>query len=104
MNRYIDKETMRGIIREQEKSHGIRGLAWIEMAMDKQEDADVQEVRHGRWKSIYEDAFRRDGKYEHWVTEKVVTGYRCSICDCYSKTTSSYCPECGAKMDEEEQK
>ncbi len=42
MNRYIDKETMRGIIREQEKSHCIRGLAWIEMAMDKQEDADVQ--------------------------------------------------------------
>ena len=49
MSRYIDKETMRGIIREQEKSHGIRGLAWIEMAMDKQEDADVQEVRHGKW-------------------------------------------------------
>ena len=49
MSRYIDKETMRGIIREQEKSHGIRGLAWIEMAMDKQEDADVQEVRHGHW-------------------------------------------------------
>lgn len=90
MSRYIDKETMRGIIREQEKFHGIRGLAWIEMAMDKQEDADVQEVRHG-----------------HWILVDIEKGTGvCSNCnrqdniDCLA----AYCRFCGAKMDEEEQK
>lgn len=95
MNRYIDKETMRGIIREQEKSHGIRGLAWIEMAMDKQEDADVQEVKHARWLPFYED-------YRHQIV-----GDKCSLCG-YSffggTYEHNYCPRCGAKMDEEEQK
>lgn len=85
MSRYIDKETMRGIIREQEKSHGIRGLAWIEMAMDKQEDADVQEVRHGKWE-----------KCKEYCCE-----YRCSVCEYELCRTTNYCPNCGAKMDGE---
>ena len=87
MSRYIDKETMRGIIREQEKSHGIRGLAWIEMAMDKQEDADVQEVRHGHWNTI---------------NSKVA---QCSVCgvsrDIRTQVGWNFCPVCGAKMGEE---
>lgn len=98
MRRYIDKKTMRGIIREQEKSHGIRGLAWIEMAMDKQEDADVQEVRYGRWIEKALDNFRK-------------VECSCSICgwsgvenyDSYVDIHDfEYCPYCGAKMDEEE--
>lgn len=93
MNRYIDKETMRGIIREQEKSHCIRGLAWIEMAMDKQEDADVQEVRHGKW------ILNELGGYK-WA-------YYCSECcwiDEYRfNDRHKYCPNCGAKMDKEDQ-
>ena len=99
MRRYIDKETMRGIIREQEKSHGIRGLAWIEMAMDKQEDSDVQEVRNGHW---IKNSIDNSRKFE----------YSCSICgwsgvknyDSYVDIHEfEYCPYCGAKMDEEEQ-
>ena len=93
MSRYIDKETMRGIIREQEKSHGIRGLAWIEMAMDKQEDADVQEVRHGHW-------IREVKEIEDTVYFKAF----CSVCSIRSIVKYNYCPHCGAKMDGEEQK
>ena len=93
MNRYVDKETMRGIIREQEKSHGIRGLAWVEMAMDKQEDADVQEVRHGRWSHFlcYNTCSLCGGVYVHEYDdgEKI--------------QDFAFCPFCGAKMDEEEQ-
>ena len=93
MSRYIDKETMRGIIREQEKSHGIRGLAWIEMAMDKKEDADVQEVRHGHW-------IREVKEIEDTVYFKAF----CSVCNRRVIVEYNFCPHCGAKIDEEEQK
>lgn len=32
---YIDKEAMRTMLRNQECRHGLKGLAWVEMAMDK---------------------------------------------------------------------
>ena len=32
---YIDKEAMRNVIREQELQHNLKGLGWVEMAMDK---------------------------------------------------------------------
>lgn len=44
MDEYISRETMRGIIREQEAKHGLMGCAWIEMAMDRQTAADVVPV------------------------------------------------------------
>lgn len=44
MTEYIDKETMRSIIRDEESKHGLMGCAWIEMAMDRQPAADVVEV------------------------------------------------------------
>lgn len=44
MTEYIDKETMRSIIRDEESKHGLMGCAWIEMAMDRQPAADVVKV------------------------------------------------------------
>lgn len=35
MTDYIDKEAMREAIREQERLHGLKGLGWVEAAMDK---------------------------------------------------------------------
>ena len=32
---YIDKEAMRKAIREQERLRGLKGLGWVEAAMDK---------------------------------------------------------------------
>lgn len=32
---YIDKEAMRKAIREQERLRGLKGLGWVEVAMDK---------------------------------------------------------------------
>lgn len=32
---YIEKEAMRKAIREQERLHGLKGLGWVEAAMDK---------------------------------------------------------------------
>lgn len=52
--------------------------------------ADVQEVRHGRWDTI---------------NSKVT---QCSVCgvsrDIRTQVGWNFCPVCGAKMDEEEQK
>lgn len=35
MTDYIDKEAMRRAVREQERLHGLRGLGWVEAAMDR---------------------------------------------------------------------
>lgn len=34
MTDYIDKEAMRRAMREQERLHGLKGLGWVEAAMD----------------------------------------------------------------------
>lgn len=45
--------------------------------------ADVVTVRHGRW-----------GNYEPYSD-----GYRCSCCKLVHRTCTTYCPNCGVKMD-----
>lgn len=49
-------------------------------------NADVVEIRHGHWESLY------------WAFDY----YRCSECGFEQKLEEfPYCPNCGAKMDEE---
>lgn len=55
--------------------------------------ADVMPVRHGRWKPVEKEQYRRDdGSY--MLVE-------CSICGTSSLDTTNYpyCPNCGARMD-----
>ncbi len=53
--------------------------------------ADVVEVKHGEWteKQIPLD----------WCDDDVDIVYECSICKAEEPYTSTYCPNCGAKMD-----
>ena len=44
MAEYIEREAIKTIIREQESKHGLRGMAWIEMAIDRYPVADVTKV------------------------------------------------------------
>lgn len=53
---------------------------------------DVKEVKHGRW------IIERDEKYKDFYTTY------CSNCSYEAMVKYKYCPRCGAKMDEEEQK
>ena len=53
--------------------------------------ADVAPVRHGRW--IEHKHFRHD----HYIDST----YECSECNVEEPLTSDYCPNCGAKMNEE---
>lgn len=62
----------------------------VKEMIDSQQTADVQEVRHGRW-----DIFNN----------KIA---QCSVCR-YGRAIATqfwwnFCPACGAKMEEEEQK
>lgn len=61
-------------------------------AIDEQPAADVQEVKHGKWKYT---GTVRDGIDEYDY-------YRCSVCIIPEYEKHRFCPNCGAKMDLEE--
>lgn len=69
----------------------------IKTIIDQQPNADVQEVKHGKWTIRYEGTYKRAKCY-------------CSVCGKYngiggiiSNQKKSYCPNCGSKMDLEEE-
>lgn len=57
-----------------------------------QNAADVAPVRHGRWNDI-NPAVLKPGV--NWVC-------RCSECGCPQDYKHNYCPNCGARMDKED--
>lgn len=88
MPKYIEAVSAATIIAEK---HGTP-IAELVDTFAEIPDADVAQVRHGRWE-------------EWWPgIDLIMTGeemlYRCSVCDAkYSTVESKYCPNCGAKMD-----
>lgn len=78
MPRYIDKDKLI------ERMRGKKSVEWFNEIYEM-EEADVQEVKHGKWKST--------GFY----------GFRCSLCHEHvcmpDDHMAKYCPECGARMD-----
>lgn len=70
-------------------------LTYIREAADRGEiqAADVAPVRHGRWNDI-NPAVLKPGV--NWVC-------RCSECGCPQDYKHNYCPNCGARMDKEDE-
>lgn len=70
---------------------GITGIlgdnSSIADIINEQPTADVQEVKHGYWKSQKQSGFYRLADYE------------CSICGYDNDETPDYCAFCGAKME-----
>ena len=72
-----------------EWNHRASPVSWADAYEQFAEDieeiqtADVAPVRHGRW-----------GNYDTYSD-----GYRCSCCNLVHRTCTTYCPNCGAKMD-----
>ena len=114
MSKYIDADKFRdwlGKILLKDLSDG-RGLCKIILAEDFEDAvknmpentiADVQEVKHGKWKAVYHITCGIRQRYE-----------QCTCCKAelaegdvylFSKLPQdfNYCPNCGAKMDEEEE-
>ena len=59
MTDYIDKEAMRKAIREQERLRGLKGLGWVEAAMDKLPTITLP----SEWVSAEDDPPKLTGKY-----------------------------------------
>ena len=63
-------------------------IADVYKAVDSLSAADVQPVKHGRWIQLTQNA--------------EPTALKCSLCGEISCCRGMYCPDCGAKMDGEE--
>lgn len=96
MSDYIKREDVldnSNIITVQTKEYGsievipVDTIANIELA-------DVQDVKHGRWIDIYEWAKMHDS-----TPSGMCTYYWCSECQTEQEKKSNFCPNCGARMD-----
>ena len=98
MDEYIEREALMRRIKEIhcaecDSYHGVRCRAcWVDDTLDyidSEPAADVAPVRHGRW-----------GTHSDRPDSLI-----CSVCnygfDMWKHDPHNYCPNCGAKMDEE---
>lgn len=102
MSKYIDAEKLiRSLAHYKQGKWGeyeTLSVFELESAIENFADtneADVQEVRHGRWV---------DGEYTAGVLK--MYGHKCSVCGAITPVSVAryrYCPNCGAKMDEVEE-
>lgn len=101
MAEYIDREALMNQIKEIhcaecDNYNGLRCRAcWVDDTLDyidSEPAADVAPVRHGRW-----------GTHSDRPDSLI-----CSVCKCgfdmWKHDPHNYCPNCGAKMDGEDQK
>lgn len=65
----------------------------IMQAIDEQPTVDAVPVRHGKW--IHEVRYTIDSLHSYQQ-------YRCSECGMTYITNTKYCPNCGARMVEDE--
>ena len=99
MAEYIEREALMRRIKEIhcaecDSYHGVRCRAcWVDDTLDyidSEPAADVAEVVHGRW------IWNEEGEID-WEQF-----YRCSNCGDKEYWESNFCPNCGAKMDLED--
>lgn len=77
--------------------HFINGVESVMESVEGLPAADVAEVRHGQWiTEACESVSKRNRLIEYRV-------YTCSMCGrSNGRIKKRYCPNCGARMDEEE--
>ena len=84
---YIDAEHLKKVIDVFDYKYGLIPISALTAIIDSVKTADVAPVVHG-----------------HWMTGTTKWGllpYQCSACKEFEEGSTKYCPDCGAKMDEE---
>lgn len=110
---YISREAAIAYIREQSEElqkafeelggeSGIYADAYNDLAEDfhRIPAADVEPVRHGWWET-FDSSYWRSTQYGVQVIDCVKI--RCGLCGRGSAVRTNYCPNCGAKMDLEDE-
>ncbi len=96
MPRYIDADAFDDTVQK------LNGQGWhitnidykrMDRVLVEMPTADVVEVKHGKWICNPSDAI-----------EAMFTKPKCSECGFESADGGNYCPNCGAKMEREEEK
>ena len=81
------------------------------VAVDKAELIKALEYDRDQYEKGYADGQKDAVKHGHWILEREPDGkpycYHCSVCDNDFRrigimSATDYCPNCGARMDEEE--
>ena len=110
MSRYIDLQEFEERIKKYIKPETLEEKALLEWCKDEcirqaycMPTTDVVEVRHGAWMSAYEYALKIGCTDERRLEEaKADKRWKfCPFCEQQVKWDFNYCPNCGAKMDEE---
>lgn len=101
--KYIDAEDAKCIIEkladELNKSSDINYVFALTDAILKIDDvpaADVEEVRHGKWKTTVSAVLLNNGELSTYYV------FRCNVCKENANKRFLFCPNCGARMDGEE--
>ena len=88
MDKFVKAEDVKDLL------NGLDSLPWedeVESMVDRLVIDDVEKVKHGKWTEKYIPL--------DWCDDDVDIVYECSICKSEEPFTSTYCPNCGAKMD-----
>lgn len=95
---YIRRENAKDALQEKVFHNLTDEFYGAMQAIDELPSADVAPVVHAHWVHDFIDANCNCGVEIH-------CGWVCSNCNWYAKMESktNYCPDCGAKMDEEVQ-
>lgn len=84
MSQLIDTNKLKNSLRHLYEYENFP-IADIELLIDHVSTIDTEPIQHGRW------------EWDGYVYDMP---WRCSECSCLNEDNSSYCPNCGAKMDE----
>jgi rubrerythrin len=91
MARYIDADKIKSKLQEKSINSATTFINTVLMGLlDDEPTADVVEAKYGKWE-----------KRKTIIFDSVKVGYNCSECNTTWDTGTLYCPNCGAKMDDE---
>ena len=96
--RLIDADALKSKVQAQEWKRDpavMLALDWIYMLINEQPTIDAVPVVRGRWRT-WEEQFP-----DRTTRKKNNLGVFCSACQLHADNMTSYCPNCGAKMESE---